>query len=716
MPLPAAAVDEIWDVLDQSYGAAPGVSFSSSFEYNWSPGVPTETLEADKARLAGNTALDACFYACKSSIRNFPKGDFTVEFKVAITSPGTFFNFYLSDTPDKTTATFNHILQLNRTYDKPVSVNSIADYNQRANARNVAPAGFNVAGPHVYRLVRKDGVTTVYLDGAPKPIIARLEDGAGASGDKQMLVFGFARPDQQELEVEFHYLKIGTGARVPGPLVVADAAAVKESTLQVKASTPQDGWKQALRDKIAKVGGENQLFIDDLFFDKSDGVSIRMHPARKTGEVILQADKPWESATLNWLNVIQESGKFRMWYECYDVDGWPTADDTSFCYAESTDGIRWTKPELGLYEYQGSKATNILFRLIGPPGAKSRVHGVGIFIDPKATPEARYKGVSQGIFEGVGTPPHRIAGMQSPDGINWTRLPQPVCPVFADSQYSGFWDSSNGKYVLFGRVSGRGRAIGRSESSDFAHFDPLSLVFETDDNDPPETDVYNPAATKYANAANVYLMFPSLFEHAPDTLSIHLAVSRDGIHWTRPEQRLPFVALGSKDEFDSGSLYMGQGIVRVGDELWQYYGGSRLKHKEGELENLKKPGNGRYFSRVVSRADGFVSADADAKTGSLTTIPLTYAGNLLKLNVAVREGGKVRVALLDESGKAIPGRSLDDCIPVTGDSVSVRVAWKTGADVMARAGKPTRLQLEITNASVYGFQFSVGDAGSGRDH
>ncbi len=113
------------------------------------------------------------------------------------------------------------------------------------------------------------------------------------------------------------------------------------------------------------VGSQRQLLIDKAFFDQSHNIRLRLHPARKTGEIVLKREHPWESATLNWFSVIQDAGvvdkeaKYRMWYECYDVPGWPTSDDTSFCYAESRDGMHWTKPSLGLVEYQGSKSNNI---------------------------------------------------------------------------------------------------------------------------------------------------------------------------------------------------------------------------------------------------------------------------------------------------------------------------------------------------------------------
>ena len=104
-------------------------------------------------------------------------------------------------------------------------------------------------------------------------------------------------------------------------------------------------------------------------------IRTKLHPPNKTVERLLESEKPWEEATLNWFSVLQDQGKLRMWYECYDREGWPTADDTSFCYAESEDGINWTRPNLGLFEYKGSKKNNILFRQIGTAQSRSRVHG-----------------------------------------------------------------------------------------------------------------------------------------------------------------------------------------------------------------------------------------------------------------------------------------------------------------------------------------------------
>jgi hypothetical protein len=458
-------------------------------------------------------------------------------------------------------------------------------------------------------------------------------------------------------------------------------------------------------DKTIDVGDRKQWFIDGLFFASSSNITLQVKPPVKTGERTLVSDRPWENATLNWFSVMEDGGKYRMWYECYDVEGWPTTDDTSFCYAESADGIHWEKPALGLFSYHGASDNNILFRQIGGEGAHSRVHGAGVFKDPSGPPEARYRAVSQGMFAGA-DPPYRVAGMHSADGLRWTRLPGPICDVFADSQYSAFWDTSTSQYALYGRVSGRGRAIGRSTSAACERFAPPELVLETNNQDPVGADFYNPAAIKYPHADNVYLMFPSLYNHATDTLDIHLAVSRDGIHWSRPGRGSPFIPLGPAGSFDSGSLYMGQGMIRSGNELWLYYSGSPLKHNEAELDALAKPENQRVFSRVVSRLDGLVCAQANDKGGSFTTSPLAFAGSRLLLNVKAGAFGEVRVGLLDADGKPIAGRAVDDCIAITGDLIDKAVAWKNGIDLGGLAKSPVRMVVKMRNAELFAFRFS----------
>lgn len=454
------------------------------------------------------------------------------------------------------------------------------------------------------------------------------------------------------------------------------------------------------------IGTDRILLVDERFLAKAEGVRLKLHPPRKTGERILVSESPWENATLNWFSVLRDGNKFRMWYECYDVEGWPTADDTSFCYAESDDGIHWSRPKLGLFSYHGSKENNILFRQIGEGKSRSRVHGSSVFLDPSAPPEARYKCVSQGLFQGIGERPYYVAGMSSPDGLTWRRNPEPICSVFADSQYSGFWDAELHRYVLFGRVSSpRGRAVGRSVSKRFDHFDPLSLVLQSDGGHPDQSDLYNPACIPYPGSARLYLIFPSLFQHRPDTLDIRLSVSRDGEHWTWPDRESPFIPLGKLGDFDSGSLYMANGCLEVGDELWFYYSGSPLKHEETSLEKLADPANRRVYSRAISQRDRLVSVSTIDVKGVLETPVLRVTGNRLIVNGTTQSGGSIRVGVLDALGNPLPGHSVQDCQPLIGDKRDWEIRWNDSESSKTWSEQPIRLRLELQNAEVFGFQF-----------
>jgi hypothetical protein len=200
-------------------------------------------------------------------------------------------------------------------------------------------------------------------------------------------------------------------------------------------------------------------------------------------------------------------------------------------------------------------------------------------------------------------------------------------------------------------------------------------------------------------------MCPSLFHHKADTLDIHLAVSRDGDHWTRPDPHTPLIPLGKAGEFDSGSLYMANGCALVGDEIWFYYGGSPLKHEETTPEKLANPANRRVYSRAVGRRDRLVSATADVAGGRFTTPLVQYQGARLYVNVAARPGGSVRVGLVGRDGRPIAGRQVEDCRPLAGNDRPQVVTWKSGNDVSASSLHTVRLQFEIRDADVFGFQF-----------
>jgi hypothetical protein len=80
------------------------------------------------------------------------------------------------------------------------------------------------------------------------------------------------------------------------------------------------------------------------------------------------------------------------------------------------------------------------------------------------------------------------------------------------------------------------------------------------------------------------------------------------------------------------------------------------------------------------------------------TKPLTFRGNRLTVNMAAK--GTVRVAILDESGKALPGYESAEA---TGDSISQEIRWTS--DLASLEGKPVRLRFDLKDAKLFAFQF-----------
>ena len=111
------------------------------------------------------------------------------------------------------------------------------------------------------------------------------------------------------------------------------------------------------------------------------------------------------------------------------------------------------------------------------------------------------------------------------------------------------------------------------------------------------------------------------------------------------------------------------------------------------------------------RQDGFVSLEAESE-GACSTLLISFAGSRMEVNAWTRFGGNIRVELADASednrrthAPAIPGRSLEDCDPISGDFLNRTVTWRGDSDLSAWAGRPVRVRLQMRRARLYAMQF-----------
>jgi len=166
--------------------------------------------------------------------------------------------------------------------------------------------------------------------------------------------------------------------------------------------------------------------------------------------------------------------------------------------------------------------------------------------------------------------------------------------------------------------------------------------------------------------------------------------------------------LGMEHTWDAGSIYVGYGFSRLGDELSLYYTAHRWTHRPANRASTKD--NNSVISRAVYRLDGFVSVEAPSGDGEWVTPPLLFQGDRLEVNFDGSAGGWLRVELQDGRGATLRGFSLSDADAVLGNSTAETVNWRGRHDLASLVGNPVKLRFVIHDAKLYAFQFRPGPA------
>ncbi len=478
------------------------------------------------------------------------------------------------------------------------------------------------------------------------------------------------------------------------------------------------------------IGTQRELFVDDALTDRlTGGAQLRLHHP-DAREAAIVHDAPWEGNDSMFHTVFKDGDLYRMYYRGWQVTVTPTSVDTEqvpvMCYAESTDGIHWRKPELGLQEFHGSKANNIL--LLGGKfaGVNVRVEGTAVFKDenPAAAPDARYKTLLNSVE------PHGLLAFKSPDGLHWS--PMSTTPVMTgpgfDSQNLAFWDPAIGAYRAYwrpvlGEVKGTVRGIRTATSKDFLHWEhEADLAYGS----APLEHLYTNVVKPYYRAPQLLLGFPTRYVDRgwSDTMrALPDATNRV----MRAKEHPRYGTAVTETAFMAGrdgvtfkrwpDAFIRPGIERPG--TWQYGEGytawqfvetkSALPGAPNELSFYVSEGcwvgQADTMRRYTLRIDGFVSLEAPIGGGEWISKPLRFSGKQLSLNLATSAVGSVQVEIEDEDGKPLPGYALADCQPTYGDTLARTVAWQHGADVSALANRPVRLKFVVQEGDLYSFQF-----------
>jgi hypothetical protein len=481
------------------------------------------------------------------------------------------------------------------------------------------------------------------------------------------------------------------------------------------------------------------LFADDEDVLYRPGTIKRvMQFKRHSQDPVIKPEKPWEGM-LGWTSVYrdQKTGKHQLWYQAYQER---RVEDKLMknvvCYAESMDGITWTKPNLGLIPFYEEKNTNIV--LIGEKGGYGERYCNSVVYDVRETdPQKRYKMAyydwvpKEGIAGGSGT---HVAF--SADGIHWTKHPGGIVSKttfgakgrpapFADEQpyleehlkdgrvrrawtnpltmsdaLDVFYDPKKKVFAGYGKMwtpwpdgtLAFKHAMGRMESKDFIHWSKPQLLLTVNDRDAPQQE-FHTSPVFYYNG--MYFSLNQILDRHAGSMDAEFMSSRDGLRWDRSLQGSFAIPRGEPGRFDAGSVITNGTPIMLKNEVRFYYGGYRGTAIGGVGLNEQKEGVADYHSgigMVSTRKDRFVAVGINPDTpvkaqkkgqpkivntiGNVTLKPIDFNGQGNITINANATGGSAWVEILNEDGYRMRGFTKEDAVPLKGDNLAFVAKWK----------------------------------------
>jgi hypothetical protein len=484
------------------------------------------------------------------------------------------------------------------------------------------------------------------------------------------------------------------------------------------------------------------LLVDDHDVLYRPGTGRRLRPLDRHpgGSVLPGRDKPWEIA-IGWVSDYRDpiTGRFQLWYQAFA--GHQAEKRTHrclVCYAESSDGIRWSKPDLDLYDYNGITPTNLV--MIGNGGYSDR-YANSVLVDLRdPDPARRYKMATYDFTvdeDGVERPGLVVAF--SPDGIHWTKypraplirtsyaghLPTPYedepgrpwhIPLTISDAMDVIYDPPRDRFVIYSKMwldgpDGRmhwKHAMGRTESQDFIRWTKPELVLTPDELDPPWVEFHHSPVFYYNQCYFALLQILHRAERR-GIMDVELAISRDGLRWQRPFRSPFFLPRGPEGAFDSGSILSNGAPIFLEDEFRFYYGG----YAQGAIGQSE---SGITFDTGVGLAtmprDRFASIRPVGEIGQVTLRPLDLTGCRDMTVNADASDGVVQVEVLTTDGYRVRGFAREDSEPITGDGLRLPVRWRGKPDSEDRtlADLPAGsygLRVFLQNADLYAVTFTV---------
>lgn len=381
------------------------------------------------------------------------------------------------------------------------------------------------------------------------------------------------------------------------------------------------------------IGNEVQIFLDRFLIDDIVNGEIAIHDPHYEGPV-LYFDRPWEGPVSFYPAIVYDGDLYRMYYRA-QPSGSHRSPLASLGYAESEDGITWTKPDLGLVSLDGSTDNNLIFSFADPG-----THSFAAFYDrnPSASQQARYKAI--GIERTEDDTLWVLMAFQSADGREWTLMQED--PVFTDGAFDSlnvaFWSEAEEQYVMYFRSKSGGhtgvRGVSRTTSSDFINWSsPVVMDFLDLDGNPTETEeIYVNQTHPYFRAPSLYVANASRFVVNNPAVPRRTALER-GWHPEWPLFMGEGILMSTRPGENVYRRVSPRGYPRPGrgDASWLTRGNfpalNVVPTGPGEMSlyvQKEYSTSNNQIARYSLRVDGFTSIRAGDEVAEVTTQPFTF--------------------------------------------------------------------------------------------
>jgi len=451
--------------------------------------------------------------------------------------------------------------------------------------------------------------------------------------------------------------------------------------------------------------------FDDISIPYTQNLKLEMRlPERHSENPVVPRGEPGtpdSRAVQFYGSIIRENGKFRMWYAAAG-DGKNTGSKSvpwRVAYAESEDGVHWTKPNLGLVEYNGDKDNNLVQMdpLLGALNVK-------VIRDPDdPDPERLYKMGVHAYWKNGDARHGTLAPYASADGLDWKllidaepdgsmmRAEDLVLPGFHFEPVGGLykWEGLfhlSGQNAISASRPYHGRVARTFISPDFIHWSPESSIQIVRD---AQHELLGPGRSREGEQthegisvwerSNVLVGTIGRWHGGSEwkdvTVDLGLVVSNDGIRFREPAHEWVFLDYGEDGEWDQGGLLQGQGFENVGDETFIYYGAWDPRNWEDS------PPRGGVGIATLPR-DRFADLVTDESTKgagdyqmeetvcSLMTKPLKTPAEIYVNVDGLGDDARLRIEFLGHDA-----RPIGESTTIATNGFQIPVAWNESAQL-----------------------------------